>query len=153
MLDRCREHGLTLATAESCTGGLVAARLTSVPGSSDVFVGGIVAYANEVKEAELGVPAAGARGARRGLARRRPLAMARGARARLGADVAVSVTGIAGPGGGTAEKPVGLVYLCASGPGGERERDFVLPGDRESIRLRADRRCAAPACTHLSQRS
>ncbi len=136
ILDRCREQGLTLATAESCTGGLVAGRLTSVPGSSDVFVGGIVAYADGVKEAELGVPEQilAAHGA---VSRETALAMARGARARLGVDVAVSVTGIAGPGGGTEEKPVGLVYLCASGPGGERERDFVLPGDRESIRLRA----------------
>jgi nicotinamide-nucleotide amidase len=136
ILDRCREQGLTLATAESCTGGLVAGRLTSVPGSSDVFVGGIVAYADGVKEAELGVPEQilAAHGA---VSRETALAMARGARARLGVDVAVSVTGIAGPGGGTEEKPVGLVYLCVSGPGGERERDFVLPGDRESIRLRA----------------
>jgi nicotinamide-nucleotide amidase len=136
ILDRCREHGWTLATAESCTGGLVAGRLTSVPGSSDVFVGGIVAYANEVKEAELGVPeeVLASHGA---VSRETALAMARGARERLGVDVAVSVTGIAGPGGGTEEKPVGLVYLCASGPEGEREHDFVLPGDRESIRLRA----------------
>ena len=102
-----------------------------------------MAYADVVKEAELGVPeqVLAAHGA---VSRETALAMARGARARLGVDVAVSVTGIAGPGGGTEEKPVGLVYLCASGPGGERERDFVLPGDRESIRLRADRRCAAP---------
>ncbi len=136
ILDRCREHGWTLATAESCSGGLVAGRLTSVPGSSDVFVGGIVAYANEVKEAELGVPAEG-RAAHGAVSRETALAMARGARERLGADIAVSVTGIAGPGGGTEEKPVGLVYLCASGPAGEQELDFVLPGDRESIRLRA----------------
>jgi nicotinamide-nucleotide amidase len=136
ILDRCRERGWTLATAESCTGGLVAGRLTSVPGSSDVFVGGIVAYANGVKEAELDVPeeVLAAHGA---VSRETALAMARGARERLGVDVAVSVTGIAGPGGGTEEKPVGLVYLCASGPDAERERDFVLPGDRESIRLRA----------------
>jgi nicotinamide-nucleotide amidase len=136
ILDRCRERGLTLATAESCSGGLVAGRLTSVPGSSDVFAGGIVSYANRIKESELGVPeeVLAEYGA---VSRETALAMARGARERLGVDVAVSVTGVAGPGGGTEEKPVGLVYLCASGPGGERERDFVLPGDRESIRLRA----------------
>ena len=88
ILDRCREQGLTLATAESCTGGLVAGRLTSVPGSSDVFVGGIVAYADGVKEAELGVPGEvlAAHGA---VSRETALAMARGARARLGVDVAV----------------------------------------------------------------
>ena len=121
MLELCRERGLTLATAESCTGGLVAARLTSVPGSSDVFLGGVVAYANEVKEAELDVPAEvlAEHGA---VSAETAAAMARGARERLGADVAVAVTGIAGPGGGTPEKPVGLVYLHAAGPAASRGR-------------------------------
>jgi nicotinamide-nucleotide amidase len=136
VLDECRARGLTLATAESCTGGLVAARLTSVAGSSDVFLGGVVSYADAVKESELGVPTAvlEAHGA---VSAETAAAMARGARERLGADVAVSVTGIAGPGGGTPEKPVGLVYLCASGPGGERAQDFVVSGDRETVRGRA----------------
>jgi nicotinamide-nucleotide amidase len=136
VLRLCGGRSWTLATAESCTGGLVAARLTSVPGSSEVFLGGIVSYANAVKESELGVPAAvlEAHGA---VSRESAAAMARGARERLGADVAVSVTGIAGPGGGTPEKPVGLVYMCASGPGGERALDFVVPGDRETVRGRA----------------
>ncbi len=136
VLEACRERGLKLVTAESCTGGLVAARLTSVPGSSDVVLGGVVAYANEVKTAELGVPTAvlEAHGA---VSEETAIAMARGARERLGADIAVSVTGIAGPGGGTPEKPVGLVYLCASGPHGERNRDFVVTGDRETVRRRA----------------
>jgi nicotinamide-nucleotide amidase len=136
VLDLCRERGLTLATAESCTGGLVAARLTSVAGSSDVFMGAVVAYANEVKEGELGVadeileqhgavsPEAAA-------------AMAAGVRERLGADVAVAVTGVAGPGGGTPEKPVGLVHLHAEGPDGELARELDLPGGREAIRSRA----------------
>jgi nicotinamide-nucleotide amidase len=136
VLTACRERGLTVATAESCTGGLVAARLTSVPGSSDVFVGGIVAYSNEVKTSELGVPVEvlEAHGA---VSAETAAAMARGARAALGADVAVSVTGIAGPGGGTPEKPVGLVYLCASGPDGERAVDFIVTADRETVRRRA----------------
>jgi nicotinamide-nucleotide amidase len=136
VLEACRERGLTLATAESCTGGLVAGRLTSVPGSSEVFFGGVVAYSNDVKEAELGVPARvlEAHGA---VSAETASAMAAGARARLGADVAVSVTGVAGPGGGTPEKPVGLVYLCAAGPRGERARDFRIAGDRETVRRRA----------------
>ncbi len=131
-----REQGLTLATAESCTGGLVAARLTDVPGSSDVFLGAVVAYADEVKAAELGVPEELLRehGA---VSAEVAAAMARGARERLGADVAVSVTGIAGPGGGTPEKPVGLVYLHASGPMGEKARHFDFPGDRATIRGRS----------------
>ena len=101
VLNACRERGLTLATAESCTGGLVAARLTSVPGSSDVFLGAVVAYADEVKAVELGVPenVLQAHGA---VSAEVAAAMATGARARLGADVAVAVTGVAGPGGGTA---------------------------------------------------
>ena len=136
VLDACRERRLMLATAESCTGGLVAARLTSVPGSSDVFLGGVVAYADEVKAQELGVPADvleryGA------VSAETAAALAQGARARLGADVAVSVTGVAGPGGGTPEKPVGLVFLHAEGPDGARARRLDLPGDRGAIRARA----------------
>jgi nicotinamide-nucleotide amidase len=136
VLELCRERGLMLATAESCTGGLVAARLTSVAGSSDVVLGGIVAYSDELKRNELDVPAElieryGA------VSAQVAAAMARGARARLGADVAVSVTGIAGPGGGTPEKPVGLVYLHAEGPDGGLGREFSFPGDRGSIRSRS----------------
>jgi nicotinamide-nucleotide amidase len=136
VLDLCRARGLTVATAESCTGGLVAARLTSVPGSSDVVLGGIVAYANEVKERELGVSSAllAAHGA---VSAEVAEAMARGARERLGADVAVSVTGVAGPGGGTPEKPVGLVYMHAEGPDGGVGRELSFPGDRASIRARS----------------
>jgi nicotinamide-nucleotide amidase len=136
VLALCRERGLSLATAESCTGGMVAERLTSVPGSSDVFVGSVVAYANEVKERELGVPAAllAEHGA---VSEEVAVAMARGARERLGADVAVAVTGIAGPGGGTAEKPVGLVHLAVAGPDGELSATTSYPGDRDGIRRRA----------------
>jgi len=146
VLSLCRERGLTLATAESCTGGLVAARLTSIPGSSDVFVGGVVAYSNAVKREELGVPAETleADGA---VSEETAAAMAEGARERLGVDVAVSVTGVAGPGGGTEEKPVGLVYLHAVGPDGARSVSFSVPSDRESIRRRA-----AVAAIHLVRR-
>jgi nicotinamide-nucleotide amidase len=136
VLSLLRERGLTLGTAESSTGGLVAARLTDVPGSSDVFLGSVVAYANEVKTAQLGVSEDVLRehGA---VSAETAEAMARGARERLGVDVAVSVTGIAGPGGGSSEKPVGLVFLHASGPTGDRRRHFDFPGDRETIRGRA----------------
>jgi nicotinamide-nucleotide amidase len=136
VLGLCRARGLTLATAESCTGGMVAQRLTSVPGSSEVFVGAVVAYADGVKARELGVPAEllELHGA---VSAETAAAMAAGARERLGTDVAVSVTGIAGPGGGTETKPVGLVYLHAVGPDGGRSAEFVLPGDRETIRRRA----------------
>jgi competence/damage-inducible protein CinA-like protein len=136
VLEACRERGFTLATAESCTGGLMAARLTSVPGSSDVFLGGVVAYADEVKAAELGVSENVLR-AHGAVSAEAAAAMATGARARLGADVAVAVTGVAGPGGGSAEKPVGLVYLHAEGPAGSRGRELNLPGDREAIRVRS----------------
>lgn len=136
VLALCRARGLTLATAESCTGGLVAARVTSVPGSSSVFLGGVVAYANETKVRELGVPGEllAAHGA---VSPEVAEAMARGARERLGADVAVAVTGIAGPDGGTPEKPVGLVHLHAEGPDGGLAREFSFPGDRASIRARS----------------
>ena len=146
VLDLCRDRGLTLATAESCTGGLVAARLTAVPGASRAFRGGVVAYSDEVKRSELGVPA--------GLLERHgavspevAAAMAAGARERLGADVAVSVTGVAGPDGGTPEKPVGLVYLHAEGPDGGHGRELSFPGDRTSIRVRS-----AVGALHLVRR-
>jgi nicotinamide-nucleotide amidase len=136
VLDLARERGLSLGTAESCTGGLVAARLTSVPGSSDVFRGGVVAYDNEVKVERLGVPreVLDAHGA---VSAEVAAAMASGGREALEVDVAVADTGIAGPGGGSAEKPVGLVYVHASGPGGEASRELQLPGDREAVRVRA----------------
>ena len=143
VLDELRARNLTLATAESCTGGLVAAALTGVAGSSDVFLGSVVAYANAVKAERLGVPEEVLRtyGA---VSPETAAAMAHGARDRLGADVAVSVTGIAGPGGGSDDKPVGLVYLHAAGPDGERGRRLDLPGDRETVRRRA-----AVAALHL----
>jgi nicotinamide-nucleotide amidase len=129
-------RGLKLATAESCTGGMVAARLTDVPGASASFVGSVVAYADEVKRAELGVP--GELLAEHGaVSAEVAAAMAEGAREGLGADVAVAVTGVAGPGGGTPEKPVGRVYLHAAGPDGSRSRVLDLPGEREQVRLRA----------------
>ncbi len=136
VLDRCRERGLMLATAESCTGGLVAARLTSVPGSTDVIVGGTVAYSNEVKIQQLGVPAAliDEHGA---VSAEVAEAMADGARERFGVDVTVSVTGVAGPGGGSEDKPVGLIYFHAVTPDGSKGGSFSFPGDRDAIRRRA----------------
>ncbi len=143
VLDLCRRRSWTLATAESCTGGLVAARLTDVAGASDVFLGGVVAYANEVKSCALGVPEAvlATHGA---VSAETAAAMARGVRERLGADVGIAVTGVAGPGGGTPEKPVGLVFFHASCPGGELASRFELPGAREWIRTRG-----AVAALHL----
>jgi nicotinamide-nucleotide amidase len=146
VIDLCRARGLTLATAESCTGGMVASRITAVPGASDVFLGSVVAYGNDVKEAELGVPGEllATDGA---VSAEVAAAMAKGARERLGADVAVSVTGVAGPGGGTPEKPVGLVFAHASGPDGEKAVRTELPGDRDTIRGRA-----TAASLHLVRR-
>jgi nicotinamide-nucleotide amidase len=146
VLELCRERGLTLATAESATGGLVAAKLTAVPGSSDVFRGSVVAYADDVKTRQLGVPSEvlAAHGA---VSAETAMAMARGVCERLETDIGVSDTGIAGPGGGTPEKPVGLVYLHATGPGGELAADFSVPTDRETVRARA-----AVAALHLVRR-
>ena len=146
VLEACRDAGLSLGVAESCTGGLVAARLTSIPGASDVFKGGVVAYADEVKAAQLGVPEEVL--ARHGaVSAEAAAAMAAGARERLGVDVAVAVTGIAGPGGGTPEKPVGLVYLHAEEPGDSVGCRFDFPGDRDAIRARA-----TAAALHLVRR-
>jgi nicotinamide-nucleotide amidase len=136
VLEECRRRGLTLVTAESCTGGLLAARLTAVPGYSDVTLGGIVAYGNEIKETELGIAPEliSEHGA---VSAEVAEAMALGAHDRLGADVAIAITGVAGPGGGSDEKPVGLVLYHAVTPDGSRGGSFNFPGDRDSIRRRA----------------
>lgn len=146
VLERCREQGFTLGAAESCTGGLVAGRLTAVPGASDVFRGAVVAYDDEVKREQLGVsaPLLTEHGA---VSAEVAAAMAAGAREHLGVDVAVAVTGIAGPGGGSLEKPVGLVMLHAVGPMGERSQRIEIPGDREWVRARA-----AVTALHLLRR-
>jgi nicotinamide-nucleotide amidase len=136
VLSLAAARDLRLATAESCTGGMVAARLTDIPGSSASFVGGVVAYADEIKRSELDVPEEllAEHGA---VSAEVAAAMAEGARRRLGADVAVAVTGVAGPGGGTPAKPVGRVYLHAAGPDGSLSRMLDLPGERGQIRVRA----------------
>jgi nicotinamide-nucleotide amidase len=134
--DGLLRRGLTIATAESCTAGLLAGRLTERPGSSAYLLGGIVAYANSAKQQQLGVAArllesVGA------VSAEVAEAMALGARRRFGADIGVGVTGVAGPGGGSAAKPVGLVYLCAVGAGTALARRVTLPGSRAEIRRRA----------------
>ena len=136
VLDRARRRGLRLGAAESCTGGMVGARLTAVPGSSDVFVGGVVCYDNRLKAELLGVDPAliAAHGA---VSAEVAAAMASGVRERLGVDLAASVTGIAGPGGGSDDKPVGTVWLGVAGPEGVETIRTVFGGGREEIRARA----------------
>jgi nicotinamide-nucleotide amidase len=135
VLERCRALDLKLAVAESCTGGMLGERITNIPGSSDVFLGGVVAYHNDVKTKLLGVRAEDLEryGA---VSEEVALQMASGVRARTGADVGVSVTGIAGPGGGTPEKPVGLVWIAVDGADAKARR-FHVVGDRTEIRQRA----------------
>lgn len=143
-LHRC---GGTLAVAESCTGGLLGARVTAAAGSSEYFLGGVISYADQVKEKQLAVPADAL--ARFG-AVSEPVAaaMATGVRDTLGADYGLSITGVAGPAGGTPEKPVGLVYVACAGPKGVVVRELALPGDRDSVR-----RYAATAALHLLRRN
>lgn len=134
--DALRQRGWTIATAESCTGGLVGTVVTNVPGSSAYYLGGVIAYANDTKVALLGVPPAllAAHGAVSGETAE---AMARGMRERLGADVAISTTGIAGPDGGSTTKPVGLVFVGLATAAGSASRRLMLHGDRAAIRTRA----------------
>ncbi|HEY3738038.1 MAG TPA: nicotinamide-nucleotide amidohydrolase family protein [Jatrophihabitans sp.] len=134
------ERGLSIATCESCTGGLVAGRLTDRPGSSAYVLGGLVTYSDEAKAALAKVPA-GLIAEHGAVSAQVAEAMARGARTALGADIAISTTGIAGPGGGSPEKPVGLVYLGVVGPGPDGSetcliRKVNLDGDRAAIRAR-----------------
>ena len=136
VLDRCRALHLTIAVAESCTGGLLGARLTAIPGSSDVVLGGVIAYANDVKRDLLGVDQQqlDAHGA---VSEEVVRQMAEGARARLGASIGIGITGIAGPGGGTPEKPVGTVWVALAHEEGTRALQLRLIGDRDEIRRRA----------------
>jgi nicotinamide-nucleotide amidase len=132
-----RERGMWIGTTESCTGGMLAARLTDLPGASDYVRGAIVAYSNAVKIAQAGVPREliEEHGAVSGEV---SLALAQGARERLGADVGVGITGVAGPGGGTAEKPVGLVWITVALPGGQPvTRSVNMPGGRADVRERS----------------
>jgi nicotinamide-nucleotide amidase len=136
LLDAARARGLHIATAESCTGGLIAALLTEIPGSSDVVERGFVTYSNEAKMELLGVPADTL--ARVGaVSRETALAMAAGAHAHSRADLAVAVTGVAGPGGGSAEKPVGLVHLALARKGAAPLHREMHYGDlgRAEVRL------------------
>jgi len=130
------DHRATIATAESCTGGLLAERLTRIPGSSTYFLGGAVCYSNEMKTAWADVPAQliAAKGA---VSVEVAIALAEGIRRRVGSTLGVGITGIAGPGGGSEEKPVGTVHIAIAGPNGAKERLANLPGDREAIRFYA----------------
>jgi nicotinamide-nucleotide amidase len=146
VLALARESGLRIAAAESCTGGLVSARLTSVPGSSEVFVGALVAYEDRLKLDMLGIP--GEVLQRHGaVSAETATAMASGVRRALGAEIGVSVTGVAGPGGGTPEKPVGLVFIHAETPDASHGVELRLPGNRDAVRRRA-----AASALHLLRR-
>lgn len=138
VLDLCRARGWKVATAESCTGGLVAGALTEIAGSSDVVDRGFVTYSNEAKQQMLGVPAAtlSIHGA---VSRQTAEAMARGALGKGGADVVVAITGIAGPGGGSPDKPVGLVHFAAASRGGALTHAEMRYGDigRSEVRHRS----------------
>ena len=130
------DHRATIAAAESCTGGLLAERLTRIPGSSNYFLGGVVCYSNEMKIAWADVSAEliATKGA---VSSEVAIALAEGIRRHVGSTLSVGITGIAGPGGGSEEKPVGTVHIAVAGPSGVRERLVNLPGDREAIRFYA----------------
>jgi PncC family amidohydrolase len=139
----CREHGVRLGTVESCTGGLVGHVITEVPGSSDYFAGALVTYGNEIKIDLAGVSrdVLEAHGA---VSAQVAKAMADGARGRLGVDVAVAVTGVAGPDGGSAAKPVGLTYVAVADGSGDEVRRFVWDSDRSG-----NKRLSAAAALEL----
>jgi nicotinamide-nucleotide amidase len=136
VLNACRARRLTIAVGESCTGGMLGARLTAIAGSSDVVKGGVIAYANEVKVGQLGVRQStlDAHGA---VSEETVREMASGARERIGASIGIAITGIAGPGGGTAEKPVGLIWLAVDIEGKVEAKRIQTIGDRDENRRRA----------------
>jgi nicotinamide-nucleotide amidase len=150
LLELCRGRRLTMSVAESCTGGLLGARLTAIPGSSDVFLGGVIAYHDSVKVRDLGV-------SRETLAQHGAVSeetvreMARGVKSRFASDVSIAITGVAGPTGGTAEKPVGLVWLAAAVGRNVQSREIRSWGDRNEIRYRAAQAAMDLARRLLSQ--
>lgn len=140
LVEKAKAQGITLATAESCTGGLIGAAITSAPGSSSAFLGGIIAYHNNVKISHLGVAPETLRN-HGAVSQSVAEQMARGCRSQLGVDVAVSVTGVAGPGGGSAEKPVGTVWIgVASAKGVQAKKHFFSDMSRNKVR---DHTCLA----------
>jgi PncC family amidohydrolase len=148
----CEARGYQLAVAESCTGGGLAAAITDLPGVSSFFLGGIVSYSNEVKMALLGVPkttlaTVGA------VSEDTARAMATGVRERLGSDIGVGITGIAGPGGDTPTKPVGLVYISVATSDGVVVRRDVWPGDRAAVRAASVRAALELILNNLKDRS
>jgi nicotinamide-nucleotide amidase len=144
--DGLRERGLAVAVAESCTGGLLGARISERPGSSAYFVGGVISYANEVKMGLLGVPP-GMLAQYGAVSEEVAGAMAAGARAATGSDYALAVSGVAGPDGGTPDKPVGLVYVACDGPRRTKVVRGLYPGDRASVRA-----YSVSAALHLLRR-
>jgi nicotinamide-nucleotide amidase len=136
VLELCRGRGLTIAVAESCTGGLLGARLTAIPGSSDVVLGGVIAYRDGVKTTLLGVDRADLQ-SHGAVSEPVVRAMAGGARAATGANVGMAITGVAGPGGGTEQKPVGTVWIATDVDGAVETRLLRLIGDRAEVRQRA----------------
>ena len=136
VLDLLRSRGMKIAVAESCTGGMLGARITAVAGSSDVMLGGVIAYADEVKESHLGVSAETLR-VHGAVSEETAREMAAGVCARFGAEVGVGITGIAGPAGGTPEKPVGTVCIAVSTGGAIRSTKVQMIGDRDEIRRRS----------------
>jgi PncC family amidohydrolase len=147
-----RSRGLSLATAESCTGGGLSDAITDVPGSSDYFLGGIVSYSNSAKERLLGVDPRllAAHGA---VSESVAMAMAEGACRALGADVGVGITGIAGPGGGSQEKPVGLVYVAVASADGQTVRRYIWREDRVGNKRRSVEAALALLLDHLGKPS
>ena len=144
-----RAKGYRLALAESCTGGLIAHRITNVPGASQYLLGGIVAYSNEVKVSILGVEkeTIDSEGA---VSEPVAKAMAEGACERFGADLGIGVTGIAGPDGGTPDKPVGLVFIALAVPGATRVERRIFSGDREAIKQQTAERSLELLLEYLS---
>lgn len=136
LVELLKACGKTCVTAESCTGGMIGSLITAVPGSSEVYLGGVVSYANSVKEGVLGV-SGGTLATFGAVSEKCATEMAEGARRLTGADVAVSVTGIAGPGGGSSEKPVGLVWFAVATEEGTRAEKAIFAGSRDDVRKAA----------------
>jgi PncC family amidohydrolase len=145
------KNGLSLAVAESCTGGMLGNLITNVPGSSSYFYGGVIAYANKIKMELLGV-SANTLESFGAVSRQTVLEMAKGVRAALGADIGLSISGIAGPDGGTAEKPVGTVWIGISDKNTQNAEMFLFSGDRREVKERAAQTAMQIAISYLSGR-